>query len=200
MANPAGRLQETFADAPLAAHAERWDALYRDNFSPWDRAGPSLALADLLAQRHDLVPPAQERDSRGNPLRTASGAVAKRTAKLPGCGQGHDVLLLARLGYDVWGMDFSETAIAAARENERKAAEGKPGPGALPPWDDEVMESGKVTWVNGDFFAEEWSEGAGTDGTGKFDLVFDYTVSAPCFVYFCIIHLPRPPWLTVRRG
>lgn len=171
MANPAGRLTETFANAPLAAHPQRWDALYRDDFTPWDRAGPSLALADIIATRPDLVPPAQDLDSRGNPLRTTTGAVSKRTALVPGCGRGHDVLLLARFGYDVWGLDYSEAAVAMAKETEKDA-------GKLQPWSDEVVECGKVTWLSGDFFEENWAKGAGTDGSGKFDLVFDYTVSA----------------------
>lgn len=183
MANPAGaqRLQTTFANAPITSHPQRWDELYRDSYSPWDRAGPSPALADLLTQRPDLVPPAQERDARGNPLRTPTGAVSKRTALVPGCGRGHDVILLARLGYDVWGLDSSETAITAARENEREA---RGGADVLRPLNEDVVESGKVTWVTANFFSDDWSKDAGTDGTGQFDLVFDYTVSeSPSLLY-----------------
>lgn len=167
------KLRDTFAAVPASAHASAWDALYRETFTPWDRAGPSLALADLLEQRTDLVPASYDRDSRGNPLHDpVTGAIHRRTALVPGCGPGHDVLLLSSLGYDAWGLDFSTEAIDIAAANERKAADE----GQYQPRDNEIGK-GRVSWTAGDFFHEEWANGAGTDGSGKFDLIFDYTVS-----------------------
>ncbi|PNY23664.1 thiol methyltransferase 2 [Tolypocladium capitatum] len=160
------RLRQTFSAVPLASHGARWAALYRDAFTPWDRAGPSLALADLLAQRTDLVPPAQDRDAGGNPV----GGAPRRTALVPGCGRGHDVLLLSSFGYDVWGLDYSADALRMADENRREAdVQGLYEPAG------EHLEKGDVEWLAGDFFDEGWSAGIGTDGLGKFDLIFDYT-------------------------
>ncbi|KAI9167710.1 putative thiol methyltransferase 2 [Paramyrothecium foliicola] len=166
--DPPSRLKETFR-APFSTHALHWNALYADSFTPWDREGPSLALGDLVQQRADLVPPAQERDARGNPLRDATGAVCKLTALVPGCGRGHDVLLLSAQGYDVWGLDSSEAAIDKARENQR-ASEGNSIYAAF-----DEREKGQVNWAVGDFLASEWTAGIGTEGTGQFDLIFDYT-------------------------
>lgn len=162
------RLQESFASLPFTSHPSRWDSLYRQAFTPWDRAGPSLALADLLAQRTDLVPPAQERDARGNLVQ----GVPRRTALVPGCGRGHDVLLLSSFGYDVWGLDYSPDAVRMAEEN-RKDAESK---GLYKPVEED-LEKGDIKWLAGDFFDESWSKGIGTDGSGTFDLIYDYTVS-----------------------
>ncbi|KEY68941.1 hypothetical protein S7711_04607 [Stachybotrys chartarum IBT 7711] len=177
-----GRLSETFGKLPFTEHGAAWDGCYTDKYTPWDRAGPSLALADLLAQRPDLVPPAQERDSRGNLLRDSTGAVCKRTALVPGCGRGHDVLLLSSYGYDVWGLDTSATAINVARESQAAAEKD----GAYKATDG--MERGAVNWIVADFFSDSWTKGIGTDGTGKFDLIFDYT-------FLCALPLDiRPRW------
>ena len=166
--SPATTLQEAFSSAPLSSHGSRWDSLYCDAFTPWDRAGPSLALHDLLHQRPDLIPPAQEHDYRHKLLRDATGAVEKKKALVPGCGRGHDVLLLSAWGYDVWGLDYSAAAKAQAIENQQRVEkEGKYKP-------IDGLERGDIHWVTGDFFGEDWVKGAGLDG--KFDLIFDYTV------------------------
>jgi SAM-dependent methyltransferase len=194
-ANMPSRLRETF-NAPFLTHAARWNDLYVDSFHPWDRAGPSLALADLVRQRPDLVPPSQEHDSRGNPLRDTTGAVCKLTALVPGCGRGHDALLLAAHGYDVWGLDSSEAGVDLARKNQ-EASRNSP---VYTPFDD--RESGSVNWVVGDFFADEWTKGAGADASGKFDLIFDYTVSRSgpllffALLLFCPSRALTATWLT----
>lgn len=163
-------LRDTFAAASASDHPSAWDNLYQHDFHPWDRGGPSLALADLLSQRHDLVPPAQETDRRGNPLRDESGAVIRKTALVPGCGRGHDVLLLKTFGYDVWGLDCSADGIRRARENvAQRQQEQAPQPVG-------DVHLGSEKWIVADFFGDEWSQGVGTDGSGKFDLVYDYTV------------------------
>ncbi|KAI6784401.1 thiol methyltransferase-like protein [Emericellopsis cladophorae] len=159
-----GPLATAFKDLPADAHPEQWNAFYEQAHHPWDRAGPSLALKDLLLQRPDLVPP------------PSPGA----TALVPGCGLGHDALLLASLGYDAWGLDVSETGLAMARRNEQ--AQRDEGYEQYPVR--EGHERGRVHWVRGDFFADDWAAGAG----GPFDLIFDYT-------FLCALPLDlRPRW------
>jgi hypothetical protein len=171
---PLTRLQDTFRDAPFSTHAARWNDCYVDSFHPWDRAGPSLALADLVRQRPDLVPPTQDRD--------AAGAAPRLTALVPGCGRGHDVLLLSALGYDVWGLDASPVALDMARENQQASADDA----RYAPSED--TERGDIAWAAGDFFADDWASGAGAAGSGKFDLVFDYT-------FLCALPTDmRPQW------
>lgn len=161
-------LQDTFKSLPLSSHGSRWDTLYRNATTPWDRGNPSLALHDLLHTRPDLVPAAQEHDHRGKLLRDETGAVEKKKALVPGCGKGHDVLLLSAWGYDVWGLDYSPAAKEAAEQNVEKAKKN----GSYKSIDG--LEKGKIEWVTGDFFREDWAKDAGIDG--KFDLIFDYTV------------------------
>ncbi|KAK3325265.1 S-adenosyl-L-methionine-dependent methyltransferase [Apodospora peruviana] len=175
MTNPEelGRLQSTFLDKSLSAHPSTWDSLWKESYTPWDRGGPSLALNDLLLQHPDLFPSSERRP----------------TALVPGCGRGHDVLLLSQLGYDAYGLDFSDRAIAEAKENERTDAEKEKIEGG---WDEGVTErkekgKGKVTWLVGDFFDE--ASLARETGLETFDLVFDYT-------FFCALPPTdgRPKW------
>ena len=145
----------TFASLDLEGHPSAWEHLWSTSITPWDRAGPSPPLADLLASRMDLFHPSPEG--------------ARRTALVPGCGRGHDVLLLASFGYDVVGLDLSETAIREAKENERKVdLEG------VYPLQVGVRERGKVSFVTGDFFEDGFLNEAGVQ---NFDLIFDFTVS-----------------------
>lgn len=180
-------LQAAFHNLAPSSHTSQWDSLYRDKTHPWDRAGPSVALADLLIQRQDLVPPAQDHDRRGEPVRSASGEVVKHTALVPGCGLGHDALLLASFGYDVWALDVSETGLELARENERACLEK----GLYQA--DKGTERGRIQWIQADFFDEAWSEGLGSQGSGKFDLIFDYTVSFAPFPPLSSCHKTDTP-------
>ncbi|KAK0387188.1 hypothetical protein NLU13_5501 [Sarocladium strictum] len=172
MSENAHKLVNAFSSAPLADHPSRWDALYAEAYHPWDRASPSLALSDLLSQRSDLIP------SSASAFFTGSGSRRRPTALVPGCGLGHDVLLLAARGYDVWGVDGSGKALEGAkrREEELKKREAS---GEL----EEVFqvqgelgtERGDVHWVVADFFKDGWEKGLGAEGSGSFDLIFDYT-------------------------
>ena len=92
-----------------------------------------------------------------------SGGTKKR-ALVPGCGRGYDVMLLASFGYDAVGVDGSETAIKAAQTLPQEHIDKYP----LQPG---VQERGKVAFVLGDFFSKSW------EGTGEFDIIYDYTVS-----------------------
>ncbi|ETS82188.1 hypothetical protein PFICI_07190 [Pestalotiopsis fici W106-1] len=150
-------LSAHFKDQPVENHAERWNALYEPglNYTPWDRGGPSLALVDVLEARPDLF---------GAPDSTTP----PRKALVPGCGRGHDVLLLASLGYDAFGLEVSPAALQEARKNADTAAANRDAAGseagASPP--------GKHHWVSGNFFEDGWVQDAGVE---KFDLIFDYT-------------------------
>ncbi|PHH72161.1 hypothetical protein CDD82_6139 [Ophiocordyceps australis] len=170
------QLQTLFANTPLAEQASRWDHLYQSSHTPWDRAGPSLALADVLTQRRDLVPPVDSSDTSRRP-----------TALVPGCGPGHDVLLLSSFGYDVWGLDISLGAFALAQQNQLAAErDGRYAPG------DGIAKPGRIQWLTADFFDNAWSEGIGTCGEGTFDLVFDYTVMAPWSLCLGLSSRSRP--------
>lgn len=163
-ADPPGRLSQSFQNLAFSAHGDQWSLMYKDGFHPWDRDGPSDALEELLLTRDDLVPRAQHQVLQGN--------LVRQTALVPGCGRGHDVLLLSKFGYDVVGLDVSPDALRMAEENRQKTE----GTGRYEP--QQGLEKGDIKWVSGDFFSEGVLEGFGTDGSGKFDLIYDYTVRA----------------------
>jgi 2-polyprenyl-3-methyl-5-hydroxy-6-metoxy-1,4-benzoquinol methylase len=72
----------------------RFDEFYRTTTPPWVIGEPQPALVDL--ERTGLI----------------SGKVLD-----VGCGTGEHTILLARLGYDVRGIDFAPEAIEKARRN-----------------------------------------------------------------------------------
>jgi hypothetical protein len=159
-----GRLQATFQAHPFSAHGAQWDQLWKESYSPWDRGGPSLALNDLLEQHPRLFP---------------SIAGRKPRALVPGCGRGHDVLLLSAFGYDVTGLDVSETSLKEAAENERLNS----GEDIYAVREGIAAEKGKVTWMTADFFD---SENASLK-PGSFDLIYDYTVSITLAYSMCVL-------------
>ncbi|MDQ6988867.1 MAG: methyltransferase domain-containing protein [Mariprofundaceae bacterium] len=67
-----------------------WEALYQAGDMGWDRGESSPALGKWLDQG----------------LLTLGDRVL-----IPGCGQGYEVVDLAKLGLDVTGLDFAATAI-----------------------------------------------------------------------------------------
>lgn len=71
-----------------------FDEAYESRTAPWVIGEPQPAIVEL------------ERSGR------LSGKILD-----VGCGAGEHTMLLTRLGYDVLGIDFSEQAIAQAREN-----------------------------------------------------------------------------------
>ena len=73
-----------------------WDELYRSGGDAWElgQAAPPLRL---FLQDHPLAPQPPGR------------------VLVPGCGRGHEARLLADLGFDVVGLDFSAAALAEAR-------------------------------------------------------------------------------------
>ena len=69
-----------------------WDTRFRQNITPWDAGRVPAALERFVARN------------------TGRGRVL-----VPGCGTGYEVRELARTGFDVTAIDFSEAAVEAAR-------------------------------------------------------------------------------------
>lgn len=114
--------------APTEGHqGVDWDARYVEGSTGWDlgRAHPQL-------EAWALEWPAGQR------------------VFIPGCGRGHDALMLARLGHEVIAADLSATALTGLEQ--RAAAEGL-----------------RLTTVLGDAFA------AGETVAGSIDVLFEQT-------------------------
>lgn len=77
-----------------------WDRRYVDDQLPWDTGEPDPHLAEVI-EEHEIAP--------GKALEV-------------GCGTGTNAIWLAEQGFEVTGVDISETAIARA---EKKAAEAQ---------------------------------------------------------------------------
>ncbi|KAK8116291.1 hypothetical protein PG984_012793 [Apiospora sp. TS-2023a] len=152
---PERSLSEHFGSSEPSQHPSRWNACWEEEYTPWDRGGPSMALADLLP----FLPPANTLGSQKKPL----------TALVPGCGRGHDVLLLSSFGFDTVGLDVSERAMAEARKNAESIELEE-----VYPLKGEVQSRGTYKFLVGDFFGQDWVTESGVEG-GKFDLIFDYT-------------------------
>ena len=144
-----------------AGKGEKWEALWKDNFLPFDRGTPNPALEDLLLERQDIIGPSSDSDGR------------RKKALVPGCGRGYDVLLLASFGYDAYGLEVSESAVQRCLEEREK--NGHKYPVRQP-----ANGAGQAEFINGDFFSDKWSsQTRGND----FDLVYDYTVSETSQLY-----------------
>ncbi|CAP97658.1 hypothetical protein E8E15_010609 [Penicillium rubens] len=154
-------------------YVDGWAALWDkgDNL-PWDRGFPNPALGDTLVKQRPTI---------GAPLATdAQGQSYRRKALVPGCGRGVDVLLLASFGFDAYGLEYSAAAIEACKKEETDNAS----------WyrvRDQTVGTGKVTWVQGDFFDDAWLQKIGVPLNG-FDIIYDYT-------FFCALDPSmRPKW------
>ncbi len=90
-----------------------WEERYRSGQTGWDRGRVSPALETWLAD----------------------GTLAPCRILVPGCGYGHEVLTLARRGFDVTALDFADTPVRALRE--RLAAAGLRA---------EVVQADALTW------------------------------------------------------
>ena len=76
--------------------AAAWDQRYRDGSDGWELGRPSPPLEVFLRSDGRAPQP--------------PGCVL-----VPGCGRGHEATLLAELGFEVVGLDFSGEALAEAR-------------------------------------------------------------------------------------
>jgi SAM-dependent methyltransferase len=148
------RMRTHFEGQDPAEHGQRWDQLWKDNFTPWDNESPNPALIDVLNEREDLAP------------KKPDGS--RKKALVAGCGKGYDVLLLSAMGYDAYGLDISETGLQGAKDTEKK----KDGKGVYTT--KEGVEKGKVNWLFGDFFGDDFF--TDVEGEKTFDLIYDYTV------------------------
>ncbi|KAI1429148.1 S-adenosyl-L-methionine-dependent methyltransferase [Xylaria sp. FL1777] len=173
MANPNEQpnLPKFFESALPHEHSVKWAQCWEDNWTPWDRGGPSMALYDLLKESPNATIPLPDEGSR-------------KRALVPGCGRGYDVLLLSSFGYDVYGLDVSTQALDAAKANAEKAlAEGLYEP------EGNKNKRGAISWICQDFFAADW-DGVRT----SFDLIFDYT-------FFCALPPSmRPAWASRMKS
>jgi SAM-dependent methyltransferase len=151
-------LRGHFLNLDSAQHGAKWDQLWAEDFAPWDRGLPNPALDDALAERRDLFG-----------ARVGAHGGARKKALVPGCGRGYDVLLLSAAGYDAYGLELSDTALQGARALERES-------GGMEEYRvrDAAVGRGRVTYLAGDFFQDDFREGV--EGGGKFDLIYDYTV------------------------
>ncbi|MCG9886063.1 MAG: TPMT family class I SAM-dependent methyltransferase [Cyanobacteria bacterium] len=80
---------------PDPNHPGFWEGRYQTGEARWDLGEPSPVLTGHLS-RPDAPPPGR--------------------AIVLGCGRGHDALWLAASGFDVVGIDFAPSAVAAARQ------------------------------------------------------------------------------------
>ncbi|KAK3403080.1 S-adenosyl-L-methionine-dependent methyltransferase [Sordaria brevicollis] len=180
------RLRSLFKDSDYSTHPEHWDTLWKESFTPWDRGGPSQALDEVLSSHRELFPKAPSSlDDFDKP---------RPKALVAGCGRGHDALLLAAHGYDVFGLDSSPTSLEEAKNNEKKV-EGEENKELYAPRRElGVTTKGRVMWVVGDFFENDW---VNDSGYGKvkngFDLIFDYE-------FFCALPPEARPQYAKRMS
>lgn len=123
-----------------------------------------------------------------------------------GCGRGYDVVLLALHGFDAYGLEISQTAVAEA---EKYAAAEVKSPSdynyASADCSSRRHDPGKVKFVEGDFFGSDWDSRLG-DANGKFDLIYDYTVRSIRFLtlstgkLISIVPVRAAPIPTIRMG
>ena len=84
--------------SPDRLDAAYWAARYQQGETGWDLRGPTPALVWLLQEKYFPVkPPA--------------------TILVPGCGYGHDALLLATEGYTVTALDWAPEPLTALKQN-----------------------------------------------------------------------------------
>jgi SAM-dependent methyltransferase len=76
-----------------------WQGVYDAQDTKFDVGGPSAPLVDWLDR---------ERPVAGRAI-------------VPGCGRGHDVIELARRGWDALGVDFAPSAVADSTAAARRA-------------------------------------------------------------------------------
>ncbi|PNS19169.1 Hybrid signal transduction protein dokA [Sphaceloma murrayae] len=179
------RLRTHFSSDPT--DSSKWDALWTQAYTPWDRGLPNPALSDLLSSRHRaLNPPVMAPKDLGDPR---FQKIRRPRALVPGCGKGYDVFLLASYGFDAFGVEVSPKAAEAARE-EQKRVEGAEEYRVKV----QSVGRGEAKILQGDFFKDEWwnesCEGLkdkGFDTREGFELIYDYT-------FFCAL----PPQLRSR--
>lgn len=153
------KLRQHFQDQPAEEHTGRWEAMWQQNVTPWDRAGPHPILAEVINGNRDII---------GRPVEGFVDIISRKKALVPGCGRGYDVLLLASYGYDAYGVDVSQTAIDACIELDKTQAEDT----AKYPIKDPKIGRGSRNFICADIFKDNLL--AHTGGM-EFDIIYDHT-------------------------
>jgi len=87
-----------------------------------------------------------------------------------------DIILLSSFGYDAYGLDISTTALSLARSNGETHANDPVYATRNP-----EIGRGVANFIHGDFFKDDFKKEVvmkdGERWDGKFDLLYDYTVS-----------------------
>lgn len=157
------RLRQQFLEQPEENLTSRWDDLWQQKLTPWDKNGPSIALKDAILDRPEIF---------GTAMKDDASQTRRKRALVPGCGSGYDVFLLASLGYDTYGLDAAPTAVDAAGKigasvaaDERYAVH------------DASVGRGEARVLLQDFFKDDFmaETGGAETGGGDFDVIFDYT-------------------------
>lgn len=174
---PPSALRDHMAKYAGEAYVEGWAELWNNKPEneplSWDRGCHSIALEDLLMKWKQAGEGVFAQETQ---------AGRRRRALVPGCGTGYDVLLLASFGFDVYGLDYSRTAVEYAKAYAAENAEKYPVKYA-------ELGRGNVVYVEGDYFKDDWLEGLGLPNK-SFDLIYDYTVR--------FVKLDTPDYLEVR--
>jgi hypothetical protein len=98
MANaPEGRAGEGICGPSATLNRCYWQARYDQGQTGWDRGGASPTLLRWLA----------------------AGDLRPCRILVPGCGRGHEVVALAKAGFDVTGVDFAPAAVETVRATSR---------------------------------------------------------------------------------
>ncbi|ESK88094.1 methyl chloride transferase [Moniliophthora roreri MCA 2997] len=131
MTTPADPIRQALVAVINPKDHSSWDEAWKQSITPWDAGHAQPGLVSCIE----------------------SGAVPlKGRALVPGCGAGYDPIYLASVGFDVVGLDVSETALAKARVSTPTSLKGS------------------VTFKYGNFF-----ELTPANDDEKFDLIYDYT-------------------------
>jgi methyl halide transferase len=102
-----------------------WEQNYQEGHTPWNKGLPSPPMLEWVEQN-----------------------LPQGRALVPGCGVGHDVVMLVEKGLDAHGLDIAPTAIAMAHA---------------------AYPDQKSRFVLGDLFATP------SDWQGSFDYLFEHT-------------------------
>jgi hypothetical protein len=152
------KLRQHFLGQPGPEQTNKWDGLWQQGTTPWDRSVPSPALIDALSEKADTLGAAA----------VAGDSKTRKRALVPGCGRGYDVLLFSSHGYDAYGLDASQTAIDYCKALAQEQGDDN----SKYPVKDEQLGRGEQKFVYADFFKDDFL--AQTNG-GKFDVIYDYT-------------------------
>ena len=121
---------------PRVTDSAPWDQRYREGADGWELGRPAPPLEQFL---------------RSDPRRP----LPPGRVLVPGCGRGHEANLLAELGFETIGLDFSAEAIAHARQ-----------------W--HGADRPQLRWLQADLFDAAALEAAGV-ATGSLQGVLEHT-------------------------